>query len=137
MRHLSRLALGLVLLLACRSPRAQPAKVPHNAVFILLDGIPADVIEQVDTPALDEIAAAGGYARASVGGALGGRTETPTISAPGYMSLLTATWADKHNVRGNSLRKMVAWHEAIHDDVGAGQQTFCRLHQAFQLFGLG
>jgi predicted AlkP superfamily pyrophosphatase or phosphodiesterase len=51
---------------------------------------------------LDEIAAAGGYARASVGGALGGRTETPTISAPGYMSLLTATWADKHNVRGNS-----------------------------------
>ena len=102
MRHLSHLALGLVLLLACRSPRAHPAKVPHNAVFILLDGIPADVVEQVDTPALDEIAAAGGYARASVGGALGGRTETPTISAPGYMSLLTATWADKHNVRGNS-----------------------------------
>jgi predicted AlkP superfamily pyrophosphatase or phosphodiesterase len=102
MRQLSRLALGLVLLLACRYPRAHPSTVPHNAVFILLDGIPADVIEQVDTPALDEIAAAGGYARASVGGALGGRTETPTISAPGYMSLLTATWADKHNVRGNS-----------------------------------
>ena len=74
----------------------------RKAVFILLDGIPADVIEQVDTPALDEIAAAGGYARAHVGGELGGRTQTPTVSAPGYMSLITGTWADKHNVRGNS-----------------------------------
>jgi predicted AlkP superfamily pyrophosphatase or phosphodiesterase len=60
------------------------------------------VIEQVPTPALDSIAAAGGYARAHVGGELGGATETPTISAPGYMSLLTSTWANKHNVRGNS-----------------------------------
>jgi predicted AlkP superfamily pyrophosphatase or phosphodiesterase len=75
---------------------------PRKAVFILLDGIPADVIEKVDTPALDAIAAMGGYARAHVGGALGGATETPTISAPGYMSMLTSTWANKHNVRGNS-----------------------------------
>jgi predicted AlkP superfamily pyrophosphatase or phosphodiesterase len=37
-----------------------------------------------------------------VGGQKGGRTETPTISAPGYMSLLTGTWANKHNVWGNS-----------------------------------
>lgn len=71
-------------------------------MFVLLDGIPADVIERVDTPALDAIAAAGAYARAAVGGALGGATETPTVSAPGYMSLLTGTWANKHNVRGNS-----------------------------------
>lgn len=85
----------------CRAPltRAEP---PRKAVFILLDGIPADVIEKVPTPALDEIAAIGGYARAFVGGELGAATETPTISAPGYMSLLTSTWANKHNVRGNS-----------------------------------
>jgi len=82
--------------------RAAAAAPPRKAVFIILDGIPADVIERVATPAIDEIAAAGGYARAHVGGELGGRTETPTISAPGYMSLLTATWANKHNVRGNS-----------------------------------
>jgi predicted AlkP superfamily pyrophosphatase or phosphodiesterase len=86
---------------ACRAPFTR-AERPRKAVFILLDGIPADVIEKVPTPALDEIAARGGYARAHVGGALGGVTETPTISAPGYMSLLTPTWANKHNVRGNS-----------------------------------
>jgi predicted AlkP superfamily pyrophosphatase or phosphodiesterase len=99
--HLS-LLLGLTLLSGCRLPAGKSAEPPRKAVFILLDGIPADVIEKVPTPAIDEIAAAGGYARAYVGGELGGRTETPTISAPGYMSLLTSTWANKHNVRGNS-----------------------------------
>jgi predicted AlkP superfamily pyrophosphatase or phosphodiesterase len=102
MRTLLPVLLGLTLLSACRLPVGRTAHVPHKAVFILLDGIPADVIERVDTPLLDEIAAAGGYARASVGGQKGGRTETPTISAPGYMSLLTGTWANKHNVWNNS-----------------------------------
>ncbi len=91
----------LTAMAGCRTPFAR-AERPRKAVFILLDGIPADVIEKVATPALDEIAARGGYARAHVGGELGGVTETPTISAPGYMSLLTSTWANKHNVRGNS-----------------------------------
>lgn len=94
---------ALALLMAgCHSRATRPDAPPPKAVFVLLDGIPADVLEQVPTPALDAIAAAGGYARAHVGGELGGATETPTISAPGYMSLLTGTWANKHNVRGNS-----------------------------------
>lgn len=96
------LLVGLTVLSACRPPATKPASQPSKAVFILLDGIPADVIERVETPALDAIARAGGYARAHVGGELGGQTDTPTISAPGYMSLLTSTWANKHNVRGNS-----------------------------------
>lgn len=87
---------------ACRAPLPRRADPPRKAVVILLDGIPADVIERVETPALDAIAAVGGYARAHVGGERGGRTETPTVSAPGYMSFLTGTWADKHRVRGNS-----------------------------------
>lgn len=78
------------------------AQAPRKAVFIILDGIPADVIERVPTPALDAISAAGGYARAHVGGERGGPTQTPTISAPGYMSLITGTWAYKHNVWGNT-----------------------------------
>jgi predicted AlkP superfamily pyrophosphatase or phosphodiesterase len=94
--------LGVVVVSACRVPAGRTADRPHKAVFILLDGIPADVIERVNTPALDEIAAAGGYTRAYVGGERGGVTETPTVSAPGYMSLITGTWANKHNVRGNS-----------------------------------
>ncbi len=102
MRNLRALLLSVPLLVACRLPATNAEQGPPKAVFILLDGIPADVIERVSTPALDAIAAAGGYARAHVGGELGGPTETPTVSAPGYMSLLTGTWANKHNVRGNS-----------------------------------
>lgn len=91
-----------LLLTAAQAPLNAPSESPRKAVFILLDGIPADVIERVPTPILDEIAGAGGYTRAYVGGERGGFTETPTVSAPGYMSLLTGTWANKHNVRGNS-----------------------------------
>lgn len=97
-----RVIVGLVVAAASLPLPAQADGASRKAVFIILDGIPADVVERVRTPVLDEIAAAGAYARATVGGELGGKTETPTISAPGYMSLLTATWANKHNVWGNS-----------------------------------
>ncbi len=96
------LMLALVVLAACRPPATRPVDTPRKAVFIILDGIPADVVERVETPTIDAIAAAGGYTRAWVGGEPGGPTETPTISAPGYMSLLTSTWANKHNVWDNS-----------------------------------
>jgi predicted AlkP superfamily pyrophosphatase or phosphodiesterase len=102
MRNLLLLLLGVPLLVGNQRPSTSAVQGSPKAVFILLDGIPADVVERVSTPALDAIAAAGGYARAHVGGEIGGPTETPTVSAPGYMSLLTGTWANKHNVRGNS-----------------------------------
>ena len=72
-----------------------------KAVFIIVDGIPADVIEKLPTPAMDAIAGKEGYKRALVGGERGGYSETPTISAVGYNSVLTGTWVNKHNVRGN------------------------------------
>ena len=79
---------------------AEPVPSP-KVVFVIVDGIPADVIERVPTPAIDAIAAIGGYGRATVGGPIGTVGETPTISAPGYMSLVTGTWANKHNVYDN------------------------------------
>lgn len=75
-----------------------------KAIIILLDGIPADVLEQVDTPVMDQIAAEGGYTLATMGGDIGTRTESPTISAVGYTSLMTGTWANKHNVYGNEIK---------------------------------
>jgi hypothetical protein len=77
----------------------------RKTVFIIVDGIPADVIEKLDLPNLKSIAAAGGYSRSYVGGVQGTYNETPTISAVGYNTVLTGTWVNKHNVWDNDIAK--------------------------------
>jgi len=74
-----------------------------KVLFVILDGIPADVLDTVATPNIDMISAIGGYTEATMGGEAGAYSETPTISAVGYNSLLTGVWANKHNVWGNGI----------------------------------
>lgn len=79
------------------------AQQNKKAIFVIVDGISSDVIEKINTPHLDAIAKVGGYTKAHVGGEKGGYSETPTISAVGYNSLLTGTWVNKHNVWDNDI----------------------------------
>ncbi|MFC3811986.1 alkaline phosphatase family protein [Lacihabitans lacunae] len=75
-----------------------------KCLLVLVDGIPRDVLKNTDTPNLDKISKNGGFGDAYVGGEKGGASESPTISAVGYNSMLTGTWANKHNVWGNAIK---------------------------------
>ena len=94
-----RFSIFTILVLITSISFAQQKKV----VVILVDGIPYDVIKKVNTPHLKEIESKGALGKAYVGGEKGGKTESPTISAVGYNSMLTGTWANKHNVWGNGI----------------------------------
>lgn len=61
----------------------------RKAVYVIVDGIPADQIERLHTPAIYDIASMGAYSRAYIGGEIGGYSQTATVSAIGYTNLLT------------------------------------------------
>lgn len=102
----SRLKFSLLLvalIFSCQSIRTENTVRKPKALFIIVDGIPADVIEKLELPTLKDIQQAGGYTRAYTGGIADGYSKTPTISAVGYNSLITGTWANKHNVWDNDI----------------------------------
>lgn len=77
----------------------------NKALFVIVDGVSYEQLKKVPTPNLDAIAKVGGLSRAYVGGEKKTYSQTPTISAVGYNSLLTGTWVNKHNVWDNNIKK--------------------------------
>lgn len=73
MRRLTLLSFAFALLLPLSVFSAKTKK----AVYVILDGIPADVIERLDPPAIKAVAAEGGYSRAYCGGTVGRYDQTP------------------------------------------------------------
>ncbi|MET1057809.1 MAG: alkaline phosphatase family protein [Pedobacter sp.] len=95
---------SLFILLLSLSVSSHAQKKVQKTLFIIADGISADVIERTATPNLNLIAKKGKYMRAHVGGGKDTYSQTPTISAVGYNSLLTGTWVNKHNVWDNDIK---------------------------------
>ena len=99
---LGGIVLMALLLVGCQSNKDKK-NVKPKAVFIIVDGIAGDVIQKLNPPVLAEISKAGGFTLAHVGGGKDSYSQTPTISAVGYNSLLTGTWVNKHNVWDNDI----------------------------------
>jgi predicted AlkP superfamily pyrophosphatase or phosphodiesterase len=91
---------ALLVLGACGGDGAA-SKSKH--VFIVgIDGLRVDALREAATPALDALIADGALTYdAFAGGELGEATEQPTLSGPGWSSILTGVWIDKHGVEFN------------------------------------
>jgi predicted AlkP superfamily pyrophosphatase or phosphodiesterase len=84
----TQLAVGVLAGLACSSP-------PTKKVLVIgIDGVRPDVLAEVPTPAIDSLIAEGAYSATA-------RTGFPTVSGPGWSSLLIGVWPEKHGVTSN------------------------------------
>ena len=96
--HARRLILSLlVLFVVCHVAEAAPRK---KVLVIGIDGCRTDALKEADTPQLDRLIANGVLVENT--SILGERaTGSDTVSGPGWSSILTGVWADKHGVKDN------------------------------------
>jgi arylsulfatase A-like enzyme len=74
---------------------AELEAIPTPKVLVIgIDGVRPDVLAEVPTPHLDTLASAGVFVPDA-------RTGLPTVSGPGWSSLLTGVWPEKHGVTDN------------------------------------
>lgn len=95
---------GACCLLLVGSPlRAESPQRAKKALLIGIDGCRFDALQAAKTPHLDALIERGGHAENCL--ILSNRyRENDTISGPGWSSILTGVWADKHGVKDNSFK---------------------------------
>ncbi|MEH0153261.1 alkaline phosphatase family protein [Limibacter armeniacum] len=69
-----------------------------HVLFIGIDGLQYEKMANVSTPNLDKLNISKGF----TGGIMGTPSEQSTYSGPGWATLLTGVWFDKHGVPNNS-----------------------------------
>ena len=74
-------------------PDPGPDATPKVLVFGV-DGVRPDVLTEVATPNLDALATTGSFSDQAT-------TRAPTVSGPGWSSMLTGVWPEKHGVLSN------------------------------------
>ncbi|WBV56970.1 alkaline phosphatase family protein [Chryseobacterium daecheongense] len=102
--NLFKTSLFILLSFTGITGHAQKHSPQKKVVFIIVDGIAEDMLDKSEIPNLKKIKKDGALLKAYVGGEKGGYSETPTISAVGYNSLLTGTWVNKHHVFDNDIK---------------------------------
>ena len=86
------------LLLTCLIAVSSLSGQNKKLLFIGIDGCRPDALTQAETPNMDELINGGIYfndALCSING-------QPTVSGPGWSSMITGVWYDKHGVSDNS-----------------------------------
>jgi arylsulfatase A-like enzyme len=96
--NLMRIFITIIILLTCQNV----VKKEKHVLVIGIDGVLVDALLVAKTPNIDSLVAHGAYSwNAYCGGELGTATEQKTSSGPGWSSILTGVWVDKHQVPNN------------------------------------
>ncbi len=101
------------VLLHGAAPRSTDPFGGKHVLVIGIDGCRSDALQAAKAPNLKALAESGTVCwRGFAGGALGTKTQQVTISGPGWSSILTGVWANKHHVVDNkftapNLKKIV------------------------------
>jgi len=96
--HTCCFCIALLVLQACTpAPDALPDQ-RKRVLLVGVDGVQLEKLQQLATPSLAPMLFSPAYA----GGVTGTETQQATSSGPGWSTLLTGVWANKHRITDNS-----------------------------------